>query len=153
MRSTGTPIARGRAALAFLLPVLGGALLPNRAVAQDPGPTGPDTEVAVDPNLFSIPETLLVRALYERAQGHLAAQRYNEAIADLQTILEEHKGDILPGERPRSKSGRMSEGLVHAGAPVRASALLASLPNEARKLYRDRYEVDAARARHRSFQA
>ncbi len=146
MRSIGTPIGRGRAALVVCLPMLAGVLAPARVAAQDPAQGSGGGEIAVDPNLFSIPETLLVRALYERAQGHLAAQRFPEAIADLQTILEEHKGDILPGERLRSKGGRMSEGIVHAGAPVRASALLASLPNVARKLDRDRYEVEATRA-------
>jgi outer membrane protein assembly factor BamB len=146
MHASQTTKTGRRAAWTALAAAFACMLAPLRATAQDPDQSSSGAEVAVDPNLFSIPETLLVRALYERARGHLAAQRWSEAIADLQTILEEHKGDILPGDRPRSKSGRMSEGVVHAGAPVRASALLQGLPNEARKLYRDRYEVDATRA-------
>lgn len=106
----------------------------------------PPAEAPVETTAFSIPETLLVRGLYERAMGHVEARRFGEAIADLQTILEKHEGELLPGERPKSKAGRASEGLVHAGAAQRARLALFGLPHEAVTSYRERHENEAARA-------
>src|SRR6188768_1192205 len=103
-------------------------------------------EKPVDTTNFSIPETLLVRALYERATGHIDARRFSEAIADLQAIIEKHPGELLPGGRPRSAAGTASEGLVHAGAAQRARAALILLPQDAKDQYRGRYEVEAAAA-------
>jgi outer membrane protein assembly factor BamB len=103
-------------------------------------------EKPVDTTNFSIPETLLVRALYERATGHIEARRFSEAIADLQTIIEKHEGELLPGEYPPSPSGNASEGRVHAGASTRARAALLALPLDAKEQYRKRYEVEAAAA-------
>jgi len=106
----------------------------------------PSEEAVVETTAFSIPETLLVRAVFERAVGHVEARRFREAIADFQTILEKHVGELLPGERPKSKAGRASDGLVHAGASTRARAALLMLPNDAKTLYRARYEVEARTA-------
>lgn len=105
-----------------------------------------DAEDALETHTFSLPDTRLARALFDSAQGHVAARRWSEAISDLQKILDEHRGDVLAAERPATPEGRLSEESVYPGAALRARRALENLPVEGRKLYRDRYEIEATEA-------
>src|SRR5688500_15904281 len=114
------------------------------AAAQDP--VSPADEAPLETRSYSIPETRLVRARFESAEAHAAAGRHGEAIVELQRILVEHPSELLPGERPTSDLGHRSDQPVHPGAAQRARARLFALPAEARTLYAERHEPDAARA-------
>ncbi len=111
---------------------------------QDPSP--PDAEAAVETRTFSLPDTRLVQALHHSAEGHIAARRWSEALADLQRILEDHAGDLLAGERPRNSLGHVSDQPVHPGAAHRVRERLFELPAEARALYVERHGAEAEAA-------
>jgi outer membrane protein assembly factor BamB/tetratricopeptide (TPR) repeat protein len=102
-----------------------------------------------DVRTFSIPDTRAAGALAERAQDHLDARRWHEALADLQRLLEEHPNDLLGAERPRAQ-GRPSQQDVHRGAAEWALAELEGLEGEARELYRDQHGRDADAALERA---
>lgn len=124
-----------------------GLLLAAPAVArsaQAPIPTG--EEAPLETHTFSLPDTRLVRAIHQSAEEHVAARRWREAIADYQKILEDHAGDLLPGERPRNSLGHASDQPVHPGAARRVRERLFELPLEARDLYVQRYGRDARAA-------
>lgn len=88
---------------------------------------------------FSIPNTRSAKALSERAASHVEAKRYNEAIEDLQELIESHRAELVP------VPGRRSSGqAVHRGAAGWAAEILGKLPRKARELYRARF---AKRAR------
>ncbi len=106
----------------------------------------PAAQDAQQTQSFSIPDTRATRALADSVQGHIAARRWSDAIRALQQMLEDHRGDVLAPERPKSAAGRPSEQPVHAGAAQRARAGLWSLPLEARRLYRERHEAEALAA-------
>ena len=122
----------------------GGPSTANATTSPLAGPQ--DAGDTIETRAFSTPETLIVRAVHDRARGHVEARRWSEAISDLQTILEKHTGELLPEERPKTRDGRTSADGVFPGAGLRARRMLLGLPTEARTAYRDRYEVDAARA-------
>ncbi|MBV1928939.1 MAG: PQQ-binding-like beta-propeller repeat protein, partial [Gammaproteobacteria bacterium] len=94
---------------------------------------------------FSIYATESARGLAERAEEHRRAGRFSDAIVDLQALLEEHHGEVLAKTRPIHK-GRRSEGDVHRGAADHARRQMLELPEEARAIYRDRYENRASLA-------
>jgi len=100
-------------------------------------------EAPTETHSFSLPDTRLVRALYESAEEHTAARRWREALTDYQRILEDHAGDLLPGERPRNTTGHVSDQLVHPGAAQRVRDRLFQLPMEARALYAERHGREA----------
>jgi outer membrane protein assembly factor BamB/tetratricopeptide (TPR) repeat protein len=129
-------IARSPVALAW---ALGCALVgaPGVAAAQERTKKTAQEE-AFEARSFSIPNTQYAKSLYERAQAHLAARRWSEALADLQQLLEEHRGDVLPGRNVDS-AGHKSQQPLHPGAAEAARRRLLELPAEARKLYADRY--------------
>ncbi|MCB9914991.1 MAG: PQQ-binding-like beta-propeller repeat protein [Planctomycetes bacterium] len=83
---------------------------------------------------FSIPQTRAARARLERALGHVEGKRWNEAIEDLQVLLEEHAGELLHAGGPIS-----SPGGVYRGVAEEARRVLALLPPEARDLYDRRF--------------
>ncbi len=105
-----------------------------------------DDEQPQETHSFSLPDTRLVRALYDGAEEHVAARRWREAIAEYQKILEDHAGDLLPGERPRNSLGNMSDQPVHPGAAQRVRERLFEMPYEARNAYVQRYGRDAQAA-------
>ncbi|MCY2958641.1 MAG: PQQ-binding-like beta-propeller repeat protein [Planctomycetota bacterium] len=118
------------------------AAAPARApYVQAPIPQG--DEAPLETHTFSLPDTRLVRAVHASAEEHRAARRWREAIADFQKILEDHAGDLLPGERPRNTIGHASDQPVHPGAAQRVREQLFELPLEARELYVQRYGRDA----------
>ena len=135
--------------LAFLL-----LLPPLRPLepGQEPGPVqerdagleeqDPDAETRP----FRIPDHGAAKSRMARADEHIAARRYAEAITELQTVLEDHKGDLLGGERPPAIGRSASKQAVHPGAARRARERLLRFPAEARTLYRQRFERDASTA-------
>jgi outer membrane protein assembly factor BamB len=108
----------------------------------------PDADEVL-PKGFAIPDTRQARALSDRAREHVAARRYAEAIADLQTLIVEHQGDVLL--EPRGQ--RAIPGCIHVGAAEWARRELLALPLAARATYRDRFEVDAREAFERARRA
>lgn len=96
---------------------------------------------------FQIYDTQAVRARVESAEDHLDAERWSEALVDLQALLEEHWGEVLPAARPRARLGRAPSLVdVHGGAGAWARRTLVALPPDARELYQERYGLRARRA-------
>ena len=96
---------------------------------------------------FQIYDTQAARALQESAIEHLGADRWSEALVDLQALIEEHAGDVLGGSKPTPRgSDRPSEHWVHEGAAAWATRKLFELKPEARQLYVERHADRAARA-------
>lgn len=120
------------AALAFL------CALPPAASAQDEA-AEPGQEV----RSFAIPETSLARALFDRARSHAEARRWNEAIADLQTLIVDHAGELLGGSFGSEAEGWRSQRPVHRGAAAAAERALAELPEPGRRLYLERFGPEA----------
>ena len=115
-------------ALACLSPLAAGAA----------GAAGQEAQRVPEPGTpvrsFSIPDTRQGRALFERAGAHVAAERWAEAIADLQALIVEHRGDLLGPSREAS-DGTPSQQPIHLGVAEAARATLLALPAEARALY------------------
>jgi outer membrane protein assembly factor BamB len=94
---------------------------------------------------FSIPSTRSARARFERARGHVLAKRWNEAIEDLQVLLEQHGEELI-------RDGESGDP-VHRGVADVATLELRAMPPEALALYRRRFEekadaaLDLARSR------
>ncbi|HIG10563.1 MAG: PQQ-binding-like beta-propeller repeat protein [bacterium] len=109
----------------FCAPVLAAAS------AQEP-------DLAEEIRGFSIPTTRAARVLLERAQEHIAAERWNEAIADLQGLLEVHGADVVQAEDLAASGAR-----VHHGVSKVATAHLMALPPAARDIYRRRFDGKA----------
>ncbi len=134
-------------ALALSLHALPTIALP--AVTQplvSQAPIRPDEEAPLETHSFSLPDTRLVRAIYDKAEEHVAARRWREAVAEYQKILEDHAGDLLPGERPRNSLGHISDQPVHPGAAQRVRERLFELPFDAQGIYVQRYGRDAQTA-------
>lgn len=93
---------------------------------------------------FSLPMSRDARELAVTVGEHLAAGRHGEAIDLLGRMLEEHRGEVLPEEW--SDSERRSQYPSYPGAAQWALRQLLALPEEARELYRARYEPRAAKA-------
>jgi outer membrane protein assembly factor BamB len=105
------------------------------------GAQNQDEEV-VESRSFSIPDTRYARSLHERALAHIAAERWTEAIADLQELIEDHRGEVLAATSTDG-NGEPSLFPFHTGAADEARAILLALPQRARQLYSDRYGNDA----------
>ncbi len=87
---------------------------------------------------FSIPNTPNARALVYSASDHLGAERWNEALVDLQKLIEQHgSGLVLDEEADPDKMP------VHRSAAGWATERLKALPAEVAQLYRRRYEARA----------
>ncbi|MCP3918688.1 MAG: PQQ-binding-like beta-propeller repeat protein [bacterium] len=96
---------------------------------------------------FQIYDTQAARALATSAEEHFAARRWSEGLVELQTLIEEHAGDVLAGAKPTPRDGdRPSEHWVHEGAAAWATRRLFELGPEARELYIERHDDRAARA-------
>lgn len=127
----------------LLIPLALAALAPPSAPARSRAAQERSSEEAQP---FRIPDHAAAKARMERAKEHVAAKRWREALQELQDVLEEHKGDLLAGERPRSRGGHPSLMPVHAGAGPRARDVLLALPAEAQALYRQRHGPEARAA-------
>jgi outer membrane protein assembly factor BamB len=92
---------------------------------------------------FGLPDSRAARAREASAEGHIAARRWSEALTDLQAMIEDQRGDVLPALRDPEKGGRASQQPSFCGAADRARHRLFSLPREAQDLYRERHENDA----------
>ena len=100
---------------------LAAMLLPG-AVAQDLGDVdGEDAAIRG----FSIPTTRSAQARRLRALEHLTAARWNEAIEDLQVLIEEHGDELVP-DMSSSEDGPP----VHRGAGRWASDELLVLKDQ-----------------------
>src|SRR5262249_52943225 len=90
---------------------------------------------------FALPMARDTRELAATAEEHLRAERYPEAIAVLQRILEDHSQEVLPPDptRPAARS-------TYQGAAEWALERMFALPPRARAEYCARYEPRAAEA-------
>ncbi len=123
---------------------------PAQAVPWVPAPAGQDPAASSpgdedEMHAFTIPETRAAKARLANAEEHLAAQRWSEAIDELEKLIEEHRGEMLGAERKLRGRTRPSQEPVHMGASARAREMLFALPAEARSLYQARFGA-AARA-------
>jgi tetratricopeptide (TPR) repeat protein len=132
-----------RTALALALPA---GAAPDPALPPTPARAAAVQEEDEESRPFRIPDHAAAKARMDRAQEHAAAGRWREALHELQEVLEEHRGDLLVGERPRSRGGQPSLQPVHPGAGPRAREVLRGLPPEARALYRERHGPEARAA-------
>lgn len=118
---------------------------PLRAQAPASG-DGAQGEEAFDPKPFRIRDIQAVRWQLDEVRGHIAGQRWSEAIDGLQALIEEHAADVLEGEIAQLPGGASATQPTHHGAAERARALLFTLPDAARDLYRARHEPEAQAA-------
>lgn len=137
-----TPPAAALAALAVLAGV---AAARERPGAPQPGARQPGARQEEELHAFRIYATQSAQALVESAEDHLEARRWSEALVDLQALIEEHRGEVLPASRPRLR-GRESLHAVHPGASDWALGKLLGLPPQGRDLYQERFGGRAARA-------
>ncbi|MCP5020403.1 MAG: PQQ-binding-like beta-propeller repeat protein [bacterium] len=99
---------------------------------------------------FQIYDTMQVRALHESILEHLEAGRLPEALEQLQEMLENHRGEVLPSlytEAPANRGNVPS--VVHVGSSGWANDKLfevAGLNPEARSTYRRMFEKQAQAA-------
>ena len=63
--------------------------------AQDPAWLDEDEPEERGSFLYSGPDTRTAAELAMRVENHLEAERYGEALHDLQRMLEDHEGDVL----------------------------------------------------------
>ena len=94
---------------------------------------------------FAMPMSRGARELAATAQEHLMAERWSEGIGLLQSLCEEHGAEVLPQEW-RQSAAQYSQFAAHPGAGEWALEQLLALPEEARELYRQRFEPIAAEA-------
>lgn len=117
--------------------------LPIQELGQELGQEPDDPT----PRAFQVYDSPAVRDRVQSATEHLEGQRWSEALVDLQGLLEEHRGQVLPPTRPQLPTGRSAS--VHGvfgGASEWATRTLAGLPEEAKDLYRSRHGARAQRA-------
>jgi outer membrane protein assembly factor BamB len=106
-------------------------------LAAQAGAPNPDE---FEPAPFHLYDTQVARVKAEKALEHIAASRWSEALAELQGLIEEHRGEVLAAERPQPEGARTpSQTDVHAGAGTWAVSQLFSLPEEGKRLYRERF--------------
>ncbi|WP_145201508.1 PQQ-binding-like beta-propeller repeat protein [Planctomycetes bacterium Poly30] len=107
---------------------------------QNPGAAGVQEEADFQPAPFHLYDTQAARVKAAEATEHIAAGRWSEALAELQALIEEHRGEVLGAARPQPDDARNpSQSNVHAGAGMWAVRQLFSLPPEGKKLYRERF--------------
>jgi len=119
------------------------------AAAQTPQPRPePGGVPAEEPQhtFFAIPETRMAKSRLANAEEHIAAERWSEALEELQKLIEEHRGEMLGGETRLPGRSRPSERPVHSGASQRAREILFGLPAPARALYQARVSTAAQAA-------
>jgi|688.fasta_scaffold03122_14 outer membrane protein assembly factor BamB len=97
---------------------------------------------------YSIPLTRLAQARLDEALQHIEGQRWIEAIDQLELLLAEHPGDVLPGVLDFGTT--RSQQPVFVSASARARELLRTLPPEPLARYRARQEALARGALERA---
>ncbi len=106
------------------------------------------------PRAFQLYDTQAARALANQAADHVAAGRWSEAIEGLQTLIEDHRGEVLGAERPQALGAlQPSQTDVHPGASSWAARELFALPAEGQDLYRQRFGRRARLALQRAIAA
>jgi|GEM_PF-863702 len=106
------------------------------------------------PRAFQLYDTQAARAVANQAADHVAAGRWSEAIEGLQTLIEDHRGEVLGAERPQALGAlKPSQTDVHPGASSWAARELFALPAEGRDLYRQRFGRRARLALERAIAA
>ncbi|MEM8709452.1 MAG: PQQ-binding-like beta-propeller repeat protein, partial [Planctomycetota bacterium] len=106
----------------------------------DQGAGAPQEGDDFQPAPFHLYDTQLARVRAAEALEHIQAERWSEALAELQALIEDHRGEVLGAERPRPEDARLPSQMdVHAGAGVWAVRQLFELPEEGKQLYRDRF--------------
>jgi hypothetical protein len=100
--------------------------------AQDARSPAADQDEDAESKPFRIPDHGAAKSRMARADEHLAAGRYAEAITELQALLEEHRGDLLGGEHPPAIGRATSKQPVYPGAARRARERLVRLPEASR---------------------
>lgn len=93
------------------------------------------------PRGFAIPLTREAGDLARKAVGHIEARRDGEALQVLQTLIEQHAGEVI---RDPSATADASTS-VFVGAGDWARRKLEALPLSAREAYRARHELQAER--------
>lgn len=138
------------AALAIGLCAASGA---RTAAAAQEEPTAQDEE-RFQPSLFQLYDTQAARATAAQTQEHIAAARWPEAIDGLQTLIEDHDGEVLGATRPKAEgASQPSQTNVHPGAGAWAVSRLFELPTEGRAAYQRRFGDRAAGALERALDA
>ena len=100
-----------------------------------------------DTRLFTLSEDREAERTAISAQGHLAAQRFERAVEDLQRLIELHRTDVLPsGFVPSDPGVAPSVYPAHRGAARWAVEQLAALPSEGRAVYESRFGDEASAA-------
>ncbi|MEW6073000.1 MAG: PQQ-binding-like beta-propeller repeat protein [Planctomycetota bacterium] len=123
------------------------ALALAAALGARRGPPAPPQDAAEDEqpiHAFALPLTQRTRTGAEDAREHLSAGRLDAALTELQGLLEEGRGDVLPPAW-RAHPELTSQFPAYPGAAAWARRTLRELPPAGRDLYRRRFE-DAARA-------
>ena len=130
------------------------ALLSVAAAAPQEGTVERQDDQSFAPRQFQLYDTQAARAIASEATDHIAAQRWAEAVVQLQSLIEEHEGEVLGGARPIAEGApRPSEMPVHAGAGTWAVARLFELPSEGRAFYQRRFGSRAEAALTRALAA
>jgi outer membrane protein assembly factor BamB len=119
---------------------------PAQSPAQNPGRNSSlFDEEEVPLRSFSIPLAREARRRAENAREHIAAERWGGAIVELQAIIDQHQGDLLPDDW-RATASRPTQYPAYPGASGWATDLLGSLPEEARGIYEERFGARAREA-------
>ncbi len=130
---------RSKRARAWVLGLASYACLAVPMAAASPQGEGQGGD-EFEPAPFHLYNTQVARIRAEKALEHIAASRWSEALAELQGLIEEHRGEVLAAERPQPDGARTpSQADVHAGAGMWAVSQLFSLPDEGKQLYRERF--------------
>ncbi len=124
---------RGRRATAILV---AGVLVGLSALPAAQGP--PDDFEARLPRPFTLPLARHARTRAEDVVEHLDAERWNAALAELQKLLVENRGDLLPSEW-RANPDLPSQFPTYSGASEWARRVLFSLSPQVRARYEERY--------------
>ena len=87
------------------------------------------------PRPFQLYDTQAARALADRAADHITAGRWSEAIEGLQTLVVDHRGEVLGAERPRARVNvRLGRLECAPGASSWAAQQLFNLPEPGKAL-------------------
>ena len=129
------PRGRGRVAIALAALAIGAS---SFAFA-------PQDEEDREVRAFAVPLARHARTLAEDARDHLRAGRWSAAINELQKLVEEGRGDVLPATW-RAHPAENSLYPAYPGAAEWARRTLRDLPPNAMALYRERFDEPAGKA-------
>ncbi len=145
-RAPGTLMCAARVCASFaclLPPAEFASAAPARAQSRSDG------EEQERPRGFAIPLTREAGDLASRALAHIAARRDSEALQVLQTLIEQHSGDVI--RDPTLADAGTSAVFVGAGDWARRQ--IEGLPPNVREAYRARHKTQAERELSRALSA